>query len=239
MLYGRNGALEALQGRRTLKTLFLAEGIKSDDRVRHLSHLAAQAGAAIVTVPRAELDRWTGGANHQGVGLETGTYPYVPLDELLAPHGTILMLDHLQDPQNFGTLLRAAEAVGVAGVVLPRDRAVEVTPSVVNASSGAVEHLRIAQTPNLARAIEEFKKGGWWAAALDTGEDAQDIFQATIPTPLVLVVGAEGGGVSANLRRHCDLIISIPMTGRVASLNAATAGSVALFEILRRERTEA
>jgi 23S rRNA (guanosine2251-2'-O)-methyltransferase len=184
---------------------------------------------------RADLDGMTGFANHQGVALEASTYPYAPFEEVLESPGTVLILDHLQDPQNFGTLLRAAEATGVAGVLIPRDRTVEVTPAVVNASSGAVEHLSVAQVPNLARAIEDLKTAGWWAAALDTGQDAVDLFRADIPTPVALVVGAEGPGVSPNVRRHCDLVLEIPMVGRVASLNAATAGSVALFELLRRE----
>lgn len=235
-LYGRNAVAEALAGRRRLKTLLLAEGVKDDERIRRLVESARQAGVAVTRIPRADLDQRTSFVNHQGVALEASGYPYAPFEELLASLGTILILDHLQDPQNLGTLLRSADATGVAGVVIPRDRAVEVTPAVVNASSGAVEHLRVAQVPNLARAIEDLKKAGWWSAALDTGSDARDLYRTEIPTPLALVVGAEGAGVSQNVRRHCDLVLSIPMVGRVASLNAATAGSVALFEVLRRER---
>ena len=236
LIYGRNAVAETLAGRRRVKTLILAEGVKDDERIRRLVESARRAGVAVASVPRAELDRWTFGANHQGVALEASGYPYAPFEELLVSPGTILVLDHLQDPQNFGTLLRAAEATGVVGVVIPRDRTVEVTPAVVNASSGAVEHLRVAQVPNLTRAIEDLKSVSWWSAALDTGDRSQDLYQTEIPTPLALVVGAEGAGVSQNVRRHCDLVLSLPMVGRVASLNAATAGSVALFEMLRRNR---
>ncbi len=234
LLYGRNAVAEALAGRRRIRTLILADGVKEDERIRHLTAAARQAGAAVTRLPRADLDRRTSFVNHQGVALETSGYLYAAFDDLLTSPGTILVLDHLQDPQNLGTLLRAAEATGVSGVVIPRDRAVEVTPAVVNASAGAVEHLRVAQVPNLARAIEDVKAAGWWSAALDTGDDAQDLYRTAIPTPLALVIGAEGAGVSHNVRRHCDLVLSIPMIGRVASLNAATAGSVALFEVLRR-----
>lgn len=234
LLYGRNAVAEALAGRRRVRALILAEGVKEDDRIRRIIEAARRAGAAITRIPRVDLDRRTSFVNHQGVALEVSGYPYTPFDELLATPGTILILDHLQDPQNLGTLLRAAEATGVVGVVIPRDRAVEVTPAVVNASAGAVEHLRVAQVPNLARANEELKKAGWWSAALDTGADARDLYRTEIPTPLALVVGAEGEGVSPNIRRRCDLVLSLPMVGRVASLNAATAGSVALFELLRR-----
>jgi 23S rRNA (guanosine2251-2'-O)-methyltransferase len=148
-----------------------------------------------------------------------------------------LILDHLQDPQNFGTLLRTAEATGVAGIILPHDRAVSVTPSVVNSSSGAVEHQRVCQVTNLAQSIEVLKKNGWWVAALEGSPDSADLFTATIPEPIAFIVGSEGGGISPGLKKHCDLLLSIPMVGRVASLNAATAGSIALYELFRRSKS--
>ena len=235
LIYGRNAVLEALRGRRQLRRLLLAEGIKEDERIRRLIQAAESASLPIARVSRADLDRRTAHANHQGVALEAGPYPYVDLADLLTAPGTVLILDHLQDPQNFGTLLRAAEATGVAGVIIPRDRAVDVTPAVVNASAGAVEPLAIAQVPNLARAIESLKEAGWWAAALDTGPDAQNLFTTDLPSPLAIVVGAEGTGVSPGVRRHCDLVLEIPMVGKVTSLNAATAGAIALFDLMRRE----
>jgi 23S rRNA (guanosine2251-2'-O)-methyltransferase len=150
----------------------------------------------------------------------------------------VLILDHLQDPQNVGTLLRAAETAGVAGVVMAADRAAEVTPAVVNASAGAVEHLRVATVTNLVQAIEAMKRSGRWVAGLDTGPGATDLFTTEVPTPVALVVGAEGLGLGANLRKHCDLVLSLPIRGNVQSLNAATAGSIALYELLRREQRE-
>lgn len=181
------------------------------------------------------LDDLTTGANHQGVALETSPFPYAALGDLLDRSGTLLVLDHLQDPQNFGTLLRAAEASGVAGVVLPQDRAVGVTAAVVNASAGAVEHLHIARVPNLARALDGIKERGWWVVGLAAGPDAVALFTANLPSPITLVVGSEGSGIGPNVARRCDLMVSLPMRGVVASLNAATAGSIALFELLRRE----
>lgn len=199
---------------------------------------AAAIGIPIERPPRPMLDDLTRGANHQGIALEASAYPYAPLDDIIAAGGTVLLLDHLQDPQNLATLLRTAEAAGVAGVVIPRERAVEVTPSVVNASAGAVEHLRVAQVPNLTRAAETLKRGGWWVVGLDTGPSAGDLFTADLPAPVALVVGAEGGGIAPNLRQTCDLLVSLPMRGRVASLNAATAGAIAVFELVRRQITE-
>lgn len=182
------------------------------------------------------LDDLTRGANHQGVAADASPYPYASLDEVVERQGTVLVLDHLQDPQNFGTLLRAAEAAQVAGVVIPQDRAVAVTAAVVNASAGAVEHLTLAKIPNLARALEELKSSGRWVIGLDRTSTSVDLFSADLPTPIALVVGSEGSGIGPNIARRCDVTVSLPMLGRIESLNAATAGSIVLFELLRRER---
>jgi 23S rRNA (guanosine2251-2'-O)-methyltransferase len=226
-----------LRGRRSIERLFVAEGAREDERLRGLMALATERGAEIDRIPRLMLDDATRGANHQGIALEAEPYRYADLEDLLAAPGTVLVLDHLQDPQNVGTLFRAAEAAGVAGAVIPEDRAAAVTPAVVNASAGAVEHLRIAAVPNLVRALESLKASGRWVVGLDAGESAANIFATEIPTPAVLVVGAEGSGLGTNLRKHCDLLLALPMRGRVDSLNAATAGAIAIYELLRREDT--
>lgn len=200
---------------------------------------AAEAKVPIHRVPRTEIDRILGRVNHQGVALEAGPYPYAALDDALGQSGTILALDHLQDPQNLGTLLRAADAVGVVGVIIPTDRAADVTPAVVNSSAGAVEHLLVAQVPNLARALDRAKEAGWWVAGLDAGPNAVDLFSTDLPSPVALVVGSESAGIGQNVRGRCDLLLSIPMVGRVGSINAATAGAIALFDILRRQRADA
>jgi 23S rRNA (guanosine2251-2'-O)-methyltransferase len=235
LLIGRNAVLEALHGRRGVDRLFVAEGVREDERMRRLIALATERGAAVERVPRLLLDDATRGANHQGVALEAEPYRYVPLDDILATPGTVLVLDHLQDPQNVGSLLRAAETAGVSGVIIAEDRAAGITPAVVNASAGAVEHLRVAAVPNLTRALEALQRRGWWIAGLDAGPGARDLYQAEVPRPAALVVGAEGSGLGANLRKACDLRLALPMRGRVASLNAATAGAIALYELLRRD----
>jgi 23S rRNA (guanosine2251-2'-O)-methyltransferase len=227
--------IEALRGRRDVERLFVAEGVREDDRLRALLALATERGAVVDRIPRLMLDDATRGANHQGVALEAESYRYAPFEDLIAAPGTVLVFDHLQDPQNVGALLRAAETAGVAGVVIATDRAAEITPAVVNASAGAVEHVRVATVPNLARAIDTMKSGGRWVVGLDAGPGSGDLFSTDVPTPVALVVGAEGSGLGANLRKHCDLLLALPMRGRVASLNAATAGAIALYELLRRE----
>ncbi len=235
LLYGRNAVLEALRGPRDLRRLWMAEGLREDDRTRDVAAEALRRGIDVERVPRVMLDDAFSGANHQGVALEAQPYLYADFEDILERPGTLLVLDHLQDPQNFGTLMRAAEAAGVAGVVIPADRAVAVTPAVVNASAGAVEHLRIATVPNLPRALEAAKSSGRWVLGLAGEEGATDLFTGELPLPAALVVGAEGSGIGQRVRSLCDVLVSLPMHGKVASLNAATAGSIALYELLRRE----
>jgi 23S rRNA (guanosine2251-2'-O)-methyltransferase len=147
-----------------------------------------------------------------------------------------LALDSIQDPQNLGTLLRTAEAVGVAGVLIPEHRAAGVSTAVVNASAGAVEHLRVSRVTNLARALEGLKETGIWAVALEATPEAVALWDAPLDGPLALVVGGEGEGVRPIVLRACDVAARLPIAGRVESLNAAVAGSVALYELARRRR---
>ena len=183
-------------------------------------------------VQRSQLDGL--GDGHQGVALQTSAYPYAEfLDIVEAARRSstlpfILILDTLQDPQNLGTLLRTAEAVGVHGVVLPLRHTATVTPAVVNASSGACEHLRIAQW-NLAQAMDILKENEIWLVGLEADEEAQTPAQMDLNRPLALIVGSEGRGMRSLIRNKCDLLLRLPMIGKVASLNAAAAGSVALY----------
>jgi 23S rRNA (guanosine2251-2'-O)-methyltransferase len=146
----------------------------------------------------------------------------------------IVILDSLQDPQNFGNLIRTAEAVGVSGIVIPERRSASVTPAVVNASAGATEHLRIARVVNLARAVDDLKKQDVWVAALQDDARAQDIYAANLKGALALIVGSEGEGVSRLLRDKADFVVKLPMRGKIESLNASVAGAVALYEVVRQ-----
>ncbi len=241
LLYGRNAVSEALRARRrTLRRLLVARGVREGGAVGELQALAETAGVPIASVERDELDQLTGGANHQAVGLQAGPYPYAGIDDMLAlarrqnQPPLLLLLDHLQDPQNVGTLLRTADVVGAHGVVLPNRRAAAITPAVVNASAGAVEHLLIAQVPNLAQAIAELQDAGVWVAGLEDDPRAQEFDRQQLDMPLALVVGAEGPGLARLIRERCDFLLRLPMAGHVASLNAATAGSIALYSLWRQ-----
>jgi 23S rRNA (guanosine2251-2'-O)-methyltransferase len=239
LLYGRNAVRESLRaGRRTSKRLFVAEGVREDERVKEILELARQQEVLVERVPRMLLDDLAHGGNHQGIALDAGEYPYADLEDVIERDGTVVVMDHLNDPQNFGTLMRAADASGVAGIVLPQDRSVSVTPAVVNSSAGAIEHLLVAQTPNLARALDKLEDSGRWIVGLDEDEESNSLFDVDIPTPVALVLGAEGSGLAPIVRRRCQVIVSIPMIGKVDSLNAATAGSIVLYDLLRRSARE-
>jgi len=230
---------EALRGRRRHRRLYVAQGLEQHARVAAIMELAHRVGIPTTSLPRDELDRLVGPVNHQGVVLETSPYPYVDFATFIPPGPTsiVLLLDHLEDPQNLATLLRTGEAAGIEGVVIPERRSAGITPAVVNASAGAVEHLRIAVVTNLGRAVDELHAAGYWAIALEPGPRAQSLFVAPLPRPLVLMVGSEGHGLSPILVRRADVQVVIPMFGRISSLNAAVAGSIALYELVRRELT--
>lgn len=241
LLYGRNAVREALRARRRqIHRLHMSSGVQETGVIAEIVKLAEEASVPVQRVERQVLDKQLREVNHQGVALETGPYPYVELEDCLAlaaerkEPAMLLLLDHLQDPQNIGTLLRTAEVVGVHGVAMPGRRAAEITPAVVNASSGATEHLRVVLVGNLAQTIAELQKGGVWVVGLEDDETAQDFDTADLNMPLGMVVGAEGAGLARLVRERCDFLVRLPMAGQVASLNAAVAGSIALYGAWRQ-----
>jgi 23S rRNA (guanosine2251-2'-O)-methyltransferase len=242
ILYGRHAVHESLQaGRRKSYKLMLAEGVRQTDAIGQIVFLAEQAGASVAYTQRRNLDR-LGDVNHQGVALETSEYPYSSLDDILAIAQSrqeaplILLLDLLQDPQNVGSLLRTAEVAGVHGVIIQRRRAVGITPAVIHASAGAAEHLLVAQVTNLVNALGRLKEQDVWVAGLEVVEGAQVYYEADLKGPLAMVVGSEGSGLRRLVRERCDFLIRLPMRGRVTSLNASVAGSIALYEALRQRQ---
>jgi 23S rRNA (guanosine2251-2'-O)-methyltransferase len=245
LLYGRNAVMETLRAHRRLLRRLLIAAVAHDSGAGHgphaLAEAARQAGVAVVEAPRQQLDRLAPGVNHQGVLLEASPYPYATLADLAATDERpplVLALDQLQDPQNVGTLLRTAEAVGVTGVLIPEHRAAAITPAAVNASSGATEWLRITRVTNLARTLARLKEDGCWVAGLEDVPEAQLVDSANLRGPLVLVIGSEGGGIARLVRETCDFLVRLPMRGQIASLNAAVAGSVALYAIDRQREQQ-
>ena len=233
-IYSRNAVYETLRSRRRdVFRLLVAEGVQEKGRMVEILQMAGERKIPILRAPRTGLDKIH--PAHQGVVLEASGYPYRNIEDILdlaTERGEppfVLILDTLNDPQNFGTLLRTAEAVGVHGVVLPLARTVAVTPAVVNASSGASEHLLIAQA-NLSQTIDALKEANVWAVGLD--QDGE-MFRADGHPPLqgglASVVGSEGEGIRPLVKSKCDILLRLPMQGKIESLNAAVAGSVALY----------
>ncbi len=233
-LYGRQAVREMLRARRRrVQRILLAKGSQRTGIVAEIMALAQGVRCPVGEGERQALDQATAGANHQGVAAEVSAYPYVEMDAILAAAGDdtplLLALDHVQDPQNLGTLLRTADAAGVHGVLLPERRAAGITATVSNASAGAVEHLRIAQVINLTRTLQDLKAQRLWVAGLEVDPRATPFDRANLTGPLVLVVGSEGEGLSRLVRETCDWLISLPMHGHVESLNVAVAGSIVLY----------
>lgn len=216
-----------------METVYLADTVGPDPRIAEIRQLAEKKHIKIQTVPRAQIENYVGKVNHQGVLAIADRFAYRPLKAILERPGAILVLDHITDPQNLGTLLRTGAAFDIAGIVIPSDRAVGITPAVVNASAGAIENIPVAQVVNLKRAVTEIKDAGRWTIGLDTGDDSQSIYEVALPMPACLILGSEGKGISRQLREIADMIVAIPIGRSVESLNVATAGSIVLFELSR------
>jgi 23S rRNA (guanosine2251-2'-O)-methyltransferase len=242
VLYGRQPVLEMLKaGRRNVFSLKIRGSVRPTDDLGEIARLARQAGIRVDAVDHQALNRLVDEGHHQGVAAEVSDYPVVDFGELtgelasLGEDALVLALDHIQDPQNLGALLRVADAAGVHGVVIPADRAVRVTPAVVRASAGAAEHMRVAVVTNLVRTMKALKEAGLWCAGLEACDAAKPYTEADLGGPLALVVGSEGEGLGRLVSETCDFLVKLPLYGRVTSLNAAAAGAVALYEI-RRQR---
>lgn len=241
-VWGRNPILETLRSGRRVKRLLIADGQREAPALASILQEGVRRQIPVETVPRLRLDQLSQGAIHQGCLAVVESRRYATLDEILdhahSKHEDpfLLVLDAVQDVNNLGSLLRTAEAAGIHGVILPQHHAAGINATVVKTSAGATEHLLIAQETNLTRAVEALKKEHIWVIGL-VGEARTEYARADLTGPLALVVGNEGRGISRLVREHCDLLIRLPMHGQINSLNAAVAGSIALYEALR-QRTQ-
>ena len=237
---GRNSVVEALRADLPVATMYVASRIDSDDRVKEALKLASERGIPILETPRGELDRITDGAVHQGLALQVPPYEYADPSDLIDPEAPgvplVVALDGITDPRNLGAIVRSVAAFGGHGVVVPERRSVGMTASAWKTSAGAAARIPVARAGNLTRALEEFKKAGFFVLGLDMDGDV-DLPDVTLADePLVVVTGSEGKGLSRLVRETCDQIVSIPMSSAVESLNAGLATGVALYEIARQRR---
>ena len=245
-LYGRRPVAECLRaGRRRVFGVIVAEGGRGRPDLRLIEEAAAERGVDMERAPAPRLNERVGDVNHQGIAMEVSLFPYEgtdgwmpPRGRVAAPEALILLLDHIQDPQNLGSILRTADAAGVEAVVIPKDRACGVTPAVVRASAGAAEHLRISRVVNLARLMREMRDRGFRLVGLDHGPEARLCGEMKLDGPLGLVAGSEGRGLGRLVRDTCDRLMRLPMRGRVDSLNVGVATAVALYSINRVARGE-
>jgi 23S rRNA (guanosine2251-2'-O)-methyltransferase len=226
ILYGRQPVREALRaGRRPVERVWATRGAASEQWLR-------EGGVAVEEVDARVVAERAGTDAHQGVAAAVGPYPYADGEELLAvPDPLLVVLDEVQDPQNLGAIARTAECAGATGLVIPRHRSAEVTPAAAKASAGAVEHLPVARVRNVADYLAAAKQAGCWTYGADTaGEpyDAQDYAGG-----VVLVLGAEGKGLRPRVRDACDVLVALPMRGRIGSLNVSAAASALLYGIVR------
>jgi 23S rRNA (guanosine2251-2'-O)-methyltransferase len=235
-IYGHWAIMETLRAaRRPIEQLLVTETVEEKGLVAEILITAQDRGVKVRRVPRRIIDDLAQGANHQSMALRVGDYPYADVEDVFDvaqqrdEKPFILLLDLLKDPQNVGVLLRVADAVGVHGVIMQERRGVSITPSVVNASSGAVEHLNIVQVTNLVQTMKDLKSQDVWMVGLDIGPNVPPMDKTDLNISLGLVLGSEGEGMRRLVRDTCDLLLCLPMRGKVASLNVATVGSVALY----------
>ncbi len=242
LIYGRQPVRELLRaGRRRVTSISVLSGVRTTPDVEEILSLAESNKVTVCQVDAHYMADRVGDVNHQGVLAEASPFRYVSYKKMLSDAGQIenplfLFLDHLQDPQNVGSLLRTAEAAGVTGVVIPTHRAVGITPAVVRASAGAAEHMAVAQVPNIVRCMKLLKDRGVWFAGLEAVEDATIVSKTDLTGPLGVVVGSEGKGMRRLTRETCDYLVKLPMFGKVSSLNAGVAGAITLFEVLRQRQ---
>lgn len=241
LVVGRNPVIECLQANAPATALYVAVGTGNDDRLSRAVHTCADRGISVLEVSRDELDRMTGNGMHQGIGLQVPPYQYAEVDDLIdaaqtsGRPGLIVVLDNITDPRNLGAVIRSVAAFGGHGVVIPERRSASVTAVAWRTSAGTAARLPVARATNLVRSLKQFQQSGYQVVGLDAGgRHTLDTYDGT--TPVVVVVGSEGKGLSRLVGETCDDVLSIPMADKVESLNASVAAGVVLSEFARQRR---
>lgn len=239
IIAGRNPVLEALRAQRPINKIMIAEGALSGPLLQIYS-AAKEKNIPVQKVERQRLDKMTPDSAHQGVIAFAAAKEYVALEDILAGVGPreqpfLILLDEINDPHNLGAILRTADAAGAHGVVIPRRRSAPLTPTVAKSSAGAIEYVPVARVANLPQTIEALKKQGLWIAGADP--EGQELYwDAPLEGPVALVIGGEDKGLGRLVKERCDLLVRLPMSGRVNSLNASVAAALLAYEVLRQRR---
>lgn len=240
IIVGRNAVTEALKAGRSINRLLIAEGIR-DGSIQKLIYLAKDRGVVFEFVQRDKLDKIAVGQRHQGVIAYAAPVEYSTLEDILQSAKDrneppfILLLDELEDPHNFGAILRTADAVGVHGVLLPKRRSVSLNSTVAKTSAGAIEYVKVAQINNVAQTLRQLAEMGFTIIGSDVEGD--DIYgEIDFKGAIVIVIGNEGKGMRRLTKENCDILIRIPMVGKINSLNASVAGAILMYEAFRQRR---
>lgn len=231
ILSGIHPVAEALRAGRPLDRILIAQGA-GGPRLQEIIDLARQASVSVRFEPRNAIDRLAGSSAHQGVIALGSAQKYADLNAVPST-GILVVLDGVEDPHNLGAIIRTAHAAGAAGVVIPERRAAGLTDVVAKAAAGALEHLPVIRVTNINRTLEDLKQRGYWIYGLDE-RGAEDYSQVKYAEPTVLVLGGEGKGLHEQARKHCDVLVRIPMAGKISSLNVSVATGIVLFEWKRR-----
>ena len=237
-LEGRNAVTEALKAGRTIDKIFIADG-EIDRGLQRLAAECREAGAVVVPVDRRKLDLMSATHAHQGIIAQAAAHEYATIDEILAyaaergESPLIVICDELSDPHNLGAIMRSAECAGAHGVIIPKRRSVGLTATVAKASAGAIEYMKVARVANINNTINELKERGVWIFGA-AGEGSVPMYRADLTGPAAIVIGNEGDGLGQLVRKNCDMLVSIPMSGRISSLNASAAASILLYEAVRQ-----
>jgi 23S rRNA (guanosine2251-2'-O)-methyltransferase len=237
ILEGRNPVLEALRAGRPISKIFLAKNIERHSVIAEIIYIAKTKGIPLEYVERAAIDRQSETGANQGILAYTISKEYLDLDELLSiskdknENPLYIILDGIEDPHNLGAILRTAEASGIHGVIVREKRAVGLTPIVEKASAGAIEYIPISRVTNISQTIEYLKKNNIWVVGIDQAGKT-NYTRIDYKTPTAIVIGGEGKGLSDLVKKHCDFLASIPMKGKITSLNASVAAGVVMYEAL-------
>ncbi|GAB6178923.1 23S rRNA (guanosine(2251)-2'-O)-methyltransferase RlmB [Desulfotomaculum defluvii] len=238
IIAGRNPVREALRAGRPINKIVMTKGA-GNGPLAEIVRLAKENNVPIQLVDREHLDKMNSGVPHQGVVAYTAAKEYVDLDEILAMARAkgedpfIIMLDEINDPHNLGAIIRTADAAGAHGVIIPQRRSVPLTATVAKASAGAVEYVPVARVTNLDRTIRQLKDEGLWVVGADM-DGSETYWETKLTGPLLLVIGGEGKGLGRLIKERCDILVRLPMVGRVGSLNASVAAALLIYEVVRQ-----
>lgn len=236
MITGRNAVMEALRSEREIEKLMVGKG--TEGSIRKIIGMAKEKKIPIQYREKQALDRIAKTGNHQGVIAQVSEYLYCGLEDILARAAErgedpfLIVLDGLEDPHNLGAIMRTAECCGAHGIVIPKRRSAAVTGTVAKASAGAIEYMLCARVSNIGQAVDQLKERGVWIAACDM--DGQNYTRQDLTGSLALVIGSEGAGISRLVREKCDFTVSIPMKGKITSLNASNAAAILMYEVVRQ-----